>query len=411
LGFIINDRCGSRSPYREGKSVKARDLSSLDTVLGSSHIASEIRKMEEAQRVWARNLEPMNTIANQIRELTETNSIAVQLANQFRDMETQRFENIKKMLGPLADIHKSLMLDSSINRMLEDFAKPPLVNDELARLWKDAGHFGGAAKAMQDSMQSSLAHAQETIAAASITSDFSQVMKTYEEAQKRWAVPAELIGSVGALKAMQEQVGKLTLPVIDWASAATLAKMLGPEGIAAQLVELGIGPEGTLSEHALPPGDQGIGISRKAMELMALLSFILVVLVPIYQEFSSRERQQQTDKKLEAQSVMLEAHAKRFEALSNLVEEALIKEAKRVDERFVVLGRIAVVRSEPQHGSAVVGKLLPREVVRPISEQGKWIQFEYYHWLIQEHQTGWALKKYFKRVPATYSQDSSRLPQ
>jgi hypothetical protein len=387
--------------------VKSLKLSNLDAALGSSRLAAEIRKMEEAQRAWERNLEPMNRIADQIRKLTETNSAAVQIAKQFQDMET-RLESIKRMLDPLPDIRKSFMLDSSVNRMLEDFAKPKLISDELARLVKDSSQFGSAAKAMQDSIQSSLAHAQKAIAAASIKSAFGQVMKTYEEAQKRWAVPVELVDSVGALKAMQEQVGKLTLPVIDWPSAATLAKILGPEGIAAQLAALGIGPDGTLSERASSPEEPGLGISRKSMELLALLSFVLTVLVPICQELASREWQQQMDTELEAQRATLQAQAKTLEGLSYLVEKALVSEAKRVGERFVVLERVAVVRSEPHHGSAVVGKLLPREVVKPLSEQGKWIQFEYYHWLMQEYQTGWALKKYFKRVPATYSQDSSQ---
>ena len=391
--------------------MKAFDRSNLDAVLGGSRLASDIRRMEEAQRVWSRSLEPMNTIADQLGKLTESNSIAIQMAKQFQNMEAQRLASIKKMLDPLADIRKVLMFDSSVNRMREDFARPKLVSDELAKLVKDNSHIGSAVRAMQDSMKSSLAHAQDAIAAASITSTFSRVMKSYEKAQKRWVIPAELVDSVGALKAMQDQVGKLTLPAIDWASAATLATMLGPTGIAAQLATLGIGPDGSLAEDAVLPEQPGIGISRRALELMALLSFILAVLVPIYQELSSREWQQQTDRKLEAQSVMMETQAKRVEALSRLVEKALVQEAKRVDGRFVVLDRVAVVRSEAEHGSAVVGKLLPREVVKPVSEQGKWIQFEYYHWLMQEYQTGWALKKYFKRVPATYSQDSSRQPQ
>lgn len=231
-------------------------------------------------------------------------------------------------------------------------------------------------------------------------------MKTYELAQKRWIVPPELVGSIGALKAMQEQIGKLTLPVIDWASAATLAKLLGPEGIEAQLAALGIQSDGTPSEHEPRYDDQGLGISRKAMELMTLLSLILAILVPIYQEISSSEWQQQTDKTLAAHGLMMEAQAKRMERLSSLVERALVAEAKRVDERFVVSERVVTVRLEPRSRSATVAKLLPREVVVPVSEQGKWIQFEYYHWLLQEHRTGWAPKKYFKRVPSTYKQDS-----
>ena len=75
-----------------------------------------------------------------------------------------------------------------------------------------------------------------------------------------------------------------------------------------------------------------------------------------------------------------------------------MQEASRQEQRFVVKERVAVVRSKPEHGAAVLGKLLPNEVVRPISEDGKWIEIEYYHWLHQEYRTGWVLKKYFLRV-------------
>lgn len=91
-----------------------------------------------------------------------------------------------------------------------------------------------------------------------------------------------------------------------------------------------------------------------------------------------------------------------IEALSKLVEKAVEQEAKRQEERLVVLDRVAAVRSKPEHGSAMLGKLLPREVARPISESGKWIEIEYYHWLHKEHRTGWVLKKYFQRVPANF---------
>ena len=47
-----------------------------------------------------------------------------------------------------------------------------------------------------------------------------------------------LLDSIGALQALQEQLGRLSLPVIDAASAFTLAKVLGPEGIKAQLAAM-----------------------------------------------------------------------------------------------------------------------------------------------------------------------------
>lgn len=387
--------------------MKVLKQSSHDTVIGSRGLASAIREMEEERQVWAQSLQPTSFIADQFCNLTESSSYshAVQMTKQLHNMEWQRAESIRTMFAPIVDIRKNLMMGSGVNMMLENFARPMFLSDELARMAKEASGFGSAMKAMQESMQASFVHAQQTIAATTISSTFSQVIKTYEDAQKFWTVPSGLIESVGALKAMQDQIGRLTLPVMDWTSAAALATVLGPKGIEAQLEALGIGPDGTITEEALQEGAQGIGLSRKTLELMALLSFILALLVPIYQEISSRDWQQQTDKKLDAQGLTLKVQAKRLEALSLLVEKAFVQEAKRADGRFVVLDRVAIVRVKPRHGSTVVGNLLPRETVKPIASQGKWIQIEYYHWLRQEYQTGWALKKYFKRVPASYNQD------
>lgn len=374
----------------------------LDTALGGS-LAREICRMEEARQVWAQKLQFADTAVDRLRDLAYPHSLADQITNQWQEMERQRYDSLRKMLDPIADIHKSMMMDSGVKRMLEDLASPKFASDDLARIANETSGCS-AIKAMQESMQSSIAHAQQTFAASSISSVFNQAMKAYEGSRKHWAVPPELVSSVGALKAMQDQIGRLTLPVIDWSAAATLAKVLGPEGIEAQLAALGIGPDGTVSEDSLRREEQGIGLSRKTLELMALLSFIFAVLVPIYQEISSREWQHQTDKNSENHRLMLEAQSKRLEALSKLVEKAFILESKRADARFVVLDRVAIVRDEPKHGATMMGKLLPREMVKPIAEQGMWIQFEYYHWLRQEYQTGWALKKYFKRIAASCNQ-------
>ena len=82
---------------------------------------------------------------------------------------------------------------------------------------------------------------------------------------------------------------------------------------------------------------------------------------------------------------------------------AIEKETKRANDRFVVLDRVTTVRSDPENRSLIMSKLFPREVVKPLAEQGKWIQIEYYDWLRQQYHSGWALKKYFKRVPTTYA--------
>lgn len=388
----------------EGYSVKLIDLSNFDFVPRGG-VGGEFRKLEEARQAWARNLVHTNSIADQIRKLVQPARIATQMAAQFHSAERERLANIKKMLEPLESIRARFQMDTSIKKMLDDLSRPKLFNDELLKKANETALFNTALDAVQNSVPSALLHAQRTFAASWPASGFIQVMKTFEEAKKHWTVPAELIDSVGALKAMREHIDSLTLPVLDWVSAATLAKVLGSEGIEAHLAALGIRSDGTLADEASEHSDEGIGLSRKSLELMTLLSLILAILVPIYQEYSSGQWQQQTDKKLDAHSVMLDAQTRRFEALSILVEKALVREAKHVGQRFVVLDRVAIVRNEPRHGAAVMGKLLPCEVVKPIAEQGKWIQFEYYHWLLQAHQTGWALKKQFKRVPSAYAEE------
>jgi hypothetical protein len=152
--------------------------------------------------------------------------------------------------------------------------------------------------------------------------------------------------------------------------------------------------------------EKGIGLSRKTLELMTLISFIAAFLIPYLQELSSNAWQAKTDAELAAHRQLLETQQKTIETLSNLIESALQKEAKRADERFVVLDRVATIRSKPESGAALVSKLLPREVVRPIAEEGKWIEVRYYDWLRQDYHTGWVLKKYLKRVPANHRQQS-----
>lgn len=385
--------------------MKTLGPSSIDAFCNGS-VYREMQSIEEAQRSWTKHLQPISGLSEQIRLLTEPTSAAAKMAEEFQRAERQQLERIRTMLDPIADIRKSLMVDSSYRKLMEEIERPSFLSAELERVAREGSRFDHVAKAMQESMQSSLYHAQEMLATTSIAGSLAQTMNAFKEAERHWSVPAELVNSVGALKAMQEQFGRLTLPVVDFASARTIARLLGPEGMEAQLAALGIASDGTLSEEALAPVEAGIGLSRKTLDLMTLLSFILAFLVPIYQELSSREWQKQTDERLEAQKLLLQTQAKQLESLSLLVEKALIQEARRNEQqRFVVLDRIATVRRKPEHGAPVEGKLFPREVVKPISEQGKWVQFEYFHWLLQRNQTGWALKKYFKRIPASHNED------
>ena len=403
--------------------MKSLHIGKIDGLLGGS-LAAEIHKLEQERASWMKGITHSQNLAAQMKKLVGETSLAAEMAKQATGMQAYAFaeqmtkqwreskmaerESIRKMLDPLQEIRKGFLADSATKRMLDDLTKPFAASQQMAALLEQTTSYGAYIKAMQSSIGGSMESARKLLADTSISSSIGQLMKSFEEANTRWVVPQALLNSLGPLQALQEQMGRLSLPVIDAASAATLASMLGPDGIQAQLAALGINPDGSINLQFVPQ-EEGIGLSRKNLELMALLSFIFAILIPIYQEISSSQWQAATDKTLaaqtqafSAQSDALEGQRKMIEALSKLVEKAVEQEAKRQGERLVVLDRVAAVRSKPEHGSAILGKLLPREVARPISKSGKWIEIEYYHWLHKEHRTGWVLKKYFQRVPANF---------
>lgn len=382
--------------------MTASELANLQGMLGNSHMVNEFRKMEQERSSWMKAMAESQSLADQIKKLVVQDSTAVQMAKQMYDIQKAQEESVRKMLDPLAHIRSNLLGDSSVQRMIDELSRPFTATEHFSK-FIDQAVSSAYLHSLHLNVDSSIEHARKMLAEPSISTGLQQVMKSFGETNKHWAVPSALLESMSPLKAWQEQVGKLSLPVMDWASAATLAKLLGSEGIQSQLAALGINPDGSLNPQFVGQEEGGIGLSRKAMELMTLLSFIMAFLFPIYQEITSAQWQAATNKKLEVQADALEGQRKMIEALTQLVEKALVQEAKRQEQRFVVRERVAVVRSKPEHGATVLGKLLPNEVVRPISEDGKWIEIEYYHWLHQEYRTGWALKKYFQRVARTTS--------
>lgn len=408
----INGLLGG-SAANEIRRIEQERISWMKAITHSDSLEQQIKKLMRASSLTAQMTKQAkdlqaHSLTEQMKRLIPENSVAIQMAKQLQESQYAEQASIRRILEPLQDIHKGFLADNATKRVLDDLVKSFSTSEQMAKLTEQATGSGAFIRGIHSSIEASMESTRRILADASISSGIAQLMKGFEETNKRWVVPQPLLDSLGPLQALQEKIGGLSLPVMDAASAATLARMLGPDGIQTQLAALGINPDGSINIQFVQQ-EEGIGLSRKALELMSLLSFILAILIPIYQEVCSSEWQAATDRtlvsqaqKIEAQSHAMGEHHKMIEALTKLVEKALVQEAKRQEQRFVVLDRVAVVHSKPKHGSAVEGKLLPREVVRPISESGKWIEFEYYHWLRKEHRTGWALKKYFQRVPANF---------
>jgi len=418
----------------------AANRSQLDKIgnVFSNSVSAELRRVRLERALLKQSLAETHTLAEHMKKLSEaSSSVTTHMAKQLKALqaysvptqalkfdtgsslaplfakqmqELQRAEqaSMRRLLGPFQGLRSALLNDSAFHRMVQDLQKPNAQSERFTKLFQQATGSASFRNRAQSDLLGSIERAQRILADASVGSSVSRLLKSFEDVNKRWVVPQPLLDAIGALQAMQQQMPRLSLPVIDTASALTLARVLGAEGIRSQLEALGINPDGSANVQVVQH-EEGIGLSRKTLELMTLLSLFLAVLMFFYQEIGSSRWQAATDQTLTGQTERidalgssLDAQLKTIESLTKLVERAIVQEARRHEVRFVVLDRVATVRSKPQHGSAVHAKLFPREVVRPVSEHGKWIQFEYYHWLHQEHRTGWALKKYFQRVPANF---------
>lgn len=392
-------------------------------------VARELARMEEDRASWRNALAQTDSISKQWQELSKVGSVyaqlvedlrssAMTLASPYKDLlgedtatmqtirqwqaaQQEQQASIRKMLEPLADIRKALIATESTNKTAKEFAGLGVITEQFRSLLDQTSALGSVANMGALQLGASHGRTMEILERAAIGSSLHNYLREFEQINKQWKVPSEVLGLVGSLKEFQEHFGKVTLPAIDWSSAGALAQLLGKEGLERQLAHLGIDPDGRLYEtRNLREG--GL-LSRKQADALAILSLLLALLFFIYQESSSQQDKRNAEEFQAQTSHILETHANQIRSLTVLLERTLVAAAQAHDERFVVRERTATVRSKPAHGSMVEGKLLPKEVVKALDKKGKWIEIEYYHWLHEEYRTGWVLKKYLERVPASYS--------
>lgn len=383
------------------------DLSRSPHLTGNQTVFNEMQRLDRERAEWLAGISSAQALARGWSQLQFEDSATTSIKQYMAALEAEQTARIRKLMQPLEQLRDSVMGNSAAQNLMAALSSSSLSASYLSAL--ESSYSTSSARYIEQHMGShatTLESARSMIAEASIATGLQQALKSYEAAHQHWEVPSVLRDTIAPLQALHEQIGSLSFPVMDFSSAASLAQILGQEGIAAQLSALGVSVDGLLESDPSEP-EEGIGLSRKSLELMTLLSFILAVLIPMYQEYSSAQWQEATDKKLEAQTQLLIQQRNTIESLAKLVEKALIQEAQRAEERFVVRERMAMVFSKPESGASVVGKLFPCEVVRPVTEAGKWIEIEYQHWFHQERRRGWVLKKYFQRVKPLGSQKSA----
>jgi hypothetical protein len=348
---------------------------------------------------------PAVNFARQYQDLLGANSSAIQAIKAWQEAERLQHEQMQRMLDPLADIRKSFLVDNTTQQLIKELAEANSLHDHIKEQVDQITEIGAVAKMLGQLADDSREQHRQLLYSVAGTSSIQSYLKEFEVINKQWMVPSEVLGLVGSFKEIHEQFGRVSLPTIDWGSAGALAQILGSEGVKGQLALLGIGSDGVMQ---LPDGipEKGI-LSRKQSDAVALLSLLLSILFFIYQESSNRHDLVKTEAFQTQTTDTLQIQSQQIQNLTVLIGQALAKAAIQSEERFVVRERPATVRTEPEHGSPVQGKLLPNEVVRALERKGRWVEIEYYHWLHEEYRTGWVLKHYLERVPASYSKSDS----
>ncbi len=399
-------------------------------------LAREMARIEEERASWRKALIDTDLIGKQVRELAEHSghaqmakelkalqSPAMSIAKQYQDLlgpssaigsaykawqesERLQMEQMRKMFDPMADIRKCVLGSTATQQLIKELTDGSSMRSQMKAITDDALRIGSVAKMLAQQAEDSRAQTKKLFENLGVGSSIQSYLKDFEHINKQWKVPNEVLGIVGSFKELQDQLGKVALPTIDWGSAAALAKALGPEGIQEQLALLGIEPDGSMHEHAEQP-ERGL-LSRKQSDALAMVSLLLGILFFIYQEISSQQDKAKTEAFQTQTTATLQVQTQQIQNLTVLIEKALVQAAQAPEERFVVRERIATVRSKPEHGSAVEGKLMPNEVVRAIDKDGKWVEVEYYHWLHEKYRTGWVLKKYLERVPPNYAKSQGQ---
>lgn len=368
---------------------KVRELSQINST--SEEIARTMKALQS----------PATTIAQQYQDQLSANSAAMHAIKAWQDAERAQCEQMRRMLDPLDGIRKGLLADDATQKFIKEQTAAGSIHDQIKQLVDQASGIGSQMLALQaDESREQHRRLLDSVTGASSIQSY---LKEFEAINKQWMVPSEVLGIVGSFREIQGQLGRVSLPTIDWGSAGALAKILGSEGIQEQLALLGIGPDGAMH---LPDGipEKGI-LSRKQSDAVALVSLLLSILFFIYQEGSNQQDKAKTEAFQTQTTSTLQVQSQQIQNLTVLIGQALAKAAIQPEERFVVRERPATVRAEPEHGSPVQGKLLPNEVVRALERKGRWVEIEYYHWLHEEYRTGWVLKHYLERVPASYSKN------
>jgi hypothetical protein len=382
----------------ERRSIALKDLSPAaqigritKTVVACSQIAKSLHETHAA----------ISSLGGQYTSLAAAASPLAEAAKAWQGSWRVQQEHIRAMLEPLAAVRANVLLAARTQELGRLTAFSSVIQDSFRSALGGLSGVSSIASVLAQHVQQAQLQSRAAFESLRLVGTPGEHFRDFEKVYSGLAVSPAILEGVASLGAFENRIGKVALPSIDWGTAAALASVLGKDGLNAQLALLGIESDGTWRELVEVP-EKGL-LSRRQSDkvglaglLLSIISIWMTAQIFFYQQNESATQQEKNDEQAAKQ-------IRQLNSLNRLLERALEQAAGTQERHFVVRARPAAVRSEPDHGATVTGKLLPNEVVRAIDRSGRWVKVEYYHWLHQEYQTGWVLKHYLERVPQNHS--------
>lgn len=365
-------------------------------ILKMQHLVSEspshmyLRQMEQQKKAFLQATQPLHALESVLLQSSVMESFRKNMSSAFYMGDA--FKEIQSSLSISNQFAKSaahLQISSSIRLQAEQMAQ--------------------VGKTISDSMKSM------SVLMGNATMAWSAEMKRVLEQCSLQNNLRTMASEAFSFKLSSSIADQFRLPIIDQAAATLLAGIWGKSGLTQQLDTLGIDFERVYREIEQrepidlwpePSSDEERSKIRRASEwlgqphvsgpmaLMGLLLGIYSICLIYFPSLLPQESGQQQQARFDELGKHL---MKQFQPI---LEQVMSKVAQQTPlPEFVVKERVAFVRRSPENGSTAIAEIFPNQCVTMLDEKGKWIMIEYYDWLHQEFHTGWALKKYFARVP------------
>jgi hypothetical protein len=380
IGEIVNS-LASNTIYQE--------MLKMQHLVSESPLHMHFRRMEQQKKAFLQATQPLHALESILLQSSVMESFQKNMSTVFC----------------MSDAFKEVQSSLSISNQ---FAKSAAHLQILSSMRLQAEQMTKVSKTISDSMKSM------SVLMGNATMAWSSEMKRVLEQSTLQNNFRMIASDAFSSKLSSSIAGQFRLPAIDQAAATLLAGIWGKSGLAQQLNTLGIdfervcreveqrkpidlGPEPSSDEECskIRMVSEWLGQPTVSgpMTLIALLLSIFSICLIYFPSLLPQDDGQQ-----QARFDELEKHLmKQFQPL---LEQAMSKVTQQNPLlEFVVKERVTFVRRSPENGSVSIAEIFPNQCVTMLDKKGKWIKIEYYDWLHQEFHTGWALKKYFARVP------------